>query len=305
MNPPQRRVSLVGPAILIGLGVLFLLNNLGILAWSVWEAIFRLWPILLIAAGLELIIGRRSAWGSLLALLLTLAVLGGALSLFAAGMGTRYPVAVEEVRQALEGAARAEITIAPAVGTLHIEALPESARLVEGEIRLGRGERLKRDFAVEDDTATLALRSEGAPFGPFIGGWGVDRAWRLGLNPKVPLQLAISLAMGESNIDLTGLTVSDLEVSMALGRTTLILPEKGRFTAKVESAIGQTTVIVPAGLAASIHVDTGLAHRELPDDYRRRDDFYTSPGYATAANRVDLEVSQAIGSVTVRQARTR
>jgi len=30
-------MSLVGPLILIGLGVIFLLNSLGMLAWSVWE----------------------------------------------------------------------------------------------------------------------------------------------------------------------------------------------------------------------------------------------------------------------------
>jgi hypothetical protein len=60
----DRRRSLVGPVILIGLGVVFLLNNLGVLAWSVWEVILRLWPILLVAAGLDLLLGRRSIWGS-------------------------------------------------------------------------------------------------------------------------------------------------------------------------------------------------------------------------------------------------
>jgi len=41
-----------------------------------------------------------------------------------------------------------------------------------------------------------------------------------------------------------------------------------------------------------IRVDTGLAASQLPAGYQRRDDIYTSPGYATAENRVDLEVSQ-------------
>ena len=38
----KQRGSLVGPVILIGLGVVFLLNNLGVLAWSVWEVILRI-----------------------------------------------------------------------------------------------------------------------------------------------------------------------------------------------------------------------------------------------------------------------
>ena len=49
---PVRHGGLVGPAILIGLGVVFLLNNLGMLDWGIWNILLRLWPLLLIAIGL-------------------------------------------------------------------------------------------------------------------------------------------------------------------------------------------------------------------------------------------------------------
>ena len=48
----EHRGGFVGPTILIGLGILLLLSNLGMLQWSVWDTAWRLWPILLIAAGL-------------------------------------------------------------------------------------------------------------------------------------------------------------------------------------------------------------------------------------------------------------
>jgi len=120
----------------------------------------------------------------------------------------------------------------------------------------------------------------------------------------VPLELEISLGVGLTDIDLTGLTVSELKVNMGLGRTTVILPDEGRFYAKIEGAIGETVVVIPAGMAARIRVDTGLAVSDLPDSYQQRGDIYTSPGYASADDRVDLEVSQAIGRVTVRQSGT-
>jgi len=291
--------------ILIGLGIILLLNNLGILEWSVWEVILRLWPVLLIAWGLDLIIGRRSIWGSLLALVLIVALLTAALWLFGTGIGTGRVVAVEEIRQALDGATQAEVVIAPAVGTLQVEALPESANLVEGAIHLGSSERATPDFTVEGKTATFTLRSEGVAFGPFVGSWGEQRGWDLRLNPDVPLQLEVSLGVGESNVDLTSLTVSDLEVSMGVGQTTVILPDEGRFQAKIDGAIGQTIVAIPEGMAARIHVDTGPAGRQLPDEYQRHGDVYTSPGYESAENRVDLKVSQAIGNITIRHARTK
>ena len=49
----KNRVSMIGPVILIGLGVVLLLNNLEVLPWSIWGALFRLWPVLLVAVGLE------------------------------------------------------------------------------------------------------------------------------------------------------------------------------------------------------------------------------------------------------------
>ena len=299
----RRRVSLVGPVILIGLGVVFLLNNMGVLAWSVWEVIFRLWPILLIALGLEIILSRLSAWGSLLALVLTVVILAGALWLIGPDIGTGQAVAGEEVRQALGGATRAEVVIEPGIGALYIEALPESANLVEGVVSVGRGQSVKRHFAVAGKTATFTLRADGATFGPFTG-WADRWSWELGLAPEVPLELEIGLGVGLADIDLTGLTVDDLKVSMGVGRTTVILPEEGRFYAKIEGAIGETVVVIPAGMAARIRVDTGLAVSDLPDGYQQRNDVYTSPGYASADDRVDLEVSQAIGKVTIRQSGT-
>jgi len=303
-RPEQsRRVSLVGPVILIGLGVIWLLNNMGLLAWSVWETIFRLWPILLIAAGLEIILNRLSVWGSLLALVLTVVILGGALWLLGPGIGTGQVMPGEEVSQALGEASQARVIIEPGVGSLNIEALPESANLIEGVVSVGKGQRVKRDFAIAGKTATFTLRSEGET-GPFFW-WGDQWSWELGLAPEVPLELEVSFGVGQADIDLTGLTVSNLKMSMGVGQTRVTLPDQGRFQAKIEGAIGETIVVIPAGMAARIHVSTGLAARGLPASFQRQDDVYTSPGYASADNRVDLEVSQAIGQITVRHTGTR
>jgi predicted membrane protein len=106
--------------------------------------------------------------------------------------------------------------------------------------------------------------------------------------------------MGQADVDLSGLTVSDLNVSMGLGQTTVVLPAEGRLRVKISGAIGQTTIVVPAGMEARIQASTGIAARQVPAGYRKQDDVYTSPGYAGAENRVDLEVSQAMGEVTIR-----
>jgi len=48
----------VGPLIIITIGVIFLLNNFDILPWSIWNSIWRFWPVLLILWGIQIILGR-------------------------------------------------------------------------------------------------------------------------------------------------------------------------------------------------------------------------------------------------------
>ena len=122
----RERINILGPVLLIAIGVVLLLNTLGILEWSVWLTIIQLWPVLLIAAGLDLLLGRFSAWGSLLAALLVVGVLGAALWLGTTdqAQGDAGLVA-EDIRQPLEGATSAEVRFSPAVGRLQVESLPE------------------------------------------------------------------------------------------------------------------------------------------------------------------------------------
>jgi hypothetical protein len=73
----RRRGSLVVPILLILIGMLLLLDNLNIISGIDWSTIWKLWPIVLIAIGLEIILGRRVSFGAILLLVLVV-VIGGA-----------------------------------------------------------------------------------------------------------------------------------------------------------------------------------------------------------------------------------
>ncbi len=294
------RVNIFGAALLVVVGVILLLNTLGILEWSVWWSLVRLWPVFLIAAGLDLLLGRRSIWGGLLATAFLVAVVVGALWLMQSD-AAKSGLTTQEIQQPLGGATQAEVAIEPAMALLRLEALPETANLVEGAVRLEKGEELVQDLSQQGSKVTYKLTSEGESWEFFTTGWNELRVWELGLSPGAALQLKASLALGDSVLDLTGLSLSDLRANMGLGRTKVTLPAEGRFQARIEHAIGGIEVIVPEGMAVRVHADTGLVTRKVPDDFRKHgDDVYTSPGYDSADDRVDLEVDLAIGVLTIR-----
>jgi len=62
-----KRRGFFGPILLIAIGLIFLGNNLGLIPGEGWGMIWRLWPILLIIAGLDELIRREGiAWPILL-----------------------------------------------------------------------------------------------------------------------------------------------------------------------------------------------------------------------------------------------
>lgn len=295
----RKQVDLLGPVLLIAAGVVLLLNVLGIWEWSVWWTIVQLWPVFLIALGLEILIGRRSVWGSLLVVVLVIGIATGALWLSQTGVIGGDATSGQEISQPLEGAAEARLVIEPTVRILQVQALPETANLVEGRLQLAGDEEVAQDLSRSGERVTYELRTTNHSWVPFVGGFGGQRVWDLGLSPAPMIQLETALGMGEARLDLTGLALGDLETDMGVGLTRVTLPAKGRFQASIDGAVGITTIVIPEGLEARIQAGTGLALRTMPDGYRREGDVYTSPGYGAAEDQVDLSISQAIGFLEV------
>lgn len=299
------RGGLVWPVILIAAGVVFLLNNLGLLGWGVWDTLFRLWPLLLIAIGLDILIGRRSIWGSAAVAILLLAGLGVAVWLGRSGLQAlpwvgEEVVTTETVNQPLEGATRGDVEIVFRTGNLRLHALPEGAGLIEGRVDLGPGEQVSRDFRKAGETAHFVLRSS-VRFRMTRDTWPADKVWDLGLSRDVPLRLKLSAGVGRVMADLTQLNVTDFELEGGVGQATLTLPRRGRLEARVEGGVGEVTILIPQGMAARIRVDGGLGGITVSGPYDRRGDEYVSPGYSSAEDRVDLQVDGGVGRITIRE----
>src|SRR3972149_730312 len=85
MNPSPYRPNLFWPIVLIGAGVIFLLNNTGVITGNPWPVILNLWPVLLIVAGLDILLGRQSSAGPAIGAILGLLLVGGVLGVLTAG----------------------------------------------------------------------------------------------------------------------------------------------------------------------------------------------------------------------------
>jgi hypothetical protein len=299
MENRRKRVSLVGPAILIIIGIVLLLNNLGWTTISVWD-LLRLWPVLLIAGGLEILIGQRSTLASLLVLIAMLALLGGGVWLLTSSRSPGALLEGEEISQSLRGATSAEVDIGFGVGTLRVRPMSDPDKLILGEAELHRGEKLEQEFRVSGDTAIFGLRSTGNWSAPFFG-WEGDKVWDLALNRDVPIKLDIDAGVGDAAINLERLDLSELSLNMGVGRMTATLPMRGDLSAKIDGGVGELFIKVPEGMEVRVRANAGLGNTSVPSAYRREGDVYVSPGYGNADNRIDLTLEIGLGRIVIQE----
>ena len=139
MQERRHHPSLVGPLILITIGVLLLLNQMGRLPGNIWWSLWRYWPVILILLGIEILIEvSRSRVLYLLGLLIAIAVLGGVIGYAVLRSGespSARPVTdTETLSHSLQDADRGQVTLRLGAGTVNVGALSDSPNFVEGKI---------------------------------------------------------------------------------------------------------------------------------------------------------------------------
>lgn len=294
-----REKSIGGPVFLIGLGSIFLLANFGMVGAGVWSMVLRLWPILIVAFGVDVLLGEKNLYLAFLGVILVLAILFGALWLSGVRPGAPgVDLPGVEINYPLGGAAQASVSLEPAVGSLYLAHGISPDALLEGKVFAQRGEQIKESFTTSADEATLRLNSTGQMM------WFADiedgeAAWSLRLNPAVITNLEVSMGVGEIELDLGELLVSGLVVDQGIGALQISLPEAGLEGGKLNLAIGKITIEVPEGVGLQIEANTALGGVQAPESYLKEGNIYSSPNYSTADVRIYLNTSLAIGSLVI------
>jgi len=313
-RPKRRPPSFFWPLIFIGAGVILLLSNLGYLPWQSWNMLWRLWPLLLVALGIDLLIGRRSMPGAILSALLILLLIAGVavVVLFAQNIPPMVETTgsaelrTEHVQYPLGGVERASVTIDWASGANTLGALSDSDNLIEGDIT-HRG-RLIFDTATRGTQADVRLSSQfaGFWFGPFGFERGVSERWSVRLSPKVPLDLRLDSGSGRCDFDLTGLRLDALNLDSGSGAITLSLPSGHSFEANINSGSGSVAIALPRDAGVQVELNSGSGSFRPDERFRRvggsrgRDGTWQTDNYGKADYNITLRIDQGSGSLTLR-----
>lgn len=290
----RSRGSVVVPLVFIAAGVVLILNNLGYLSWGVWSLLARLWPVVLIAFGLDLLFGRsivRWALGTALLFLVGIAV---ALAVFGPS-----PVGPgEEVKIPVSGALRAEVILSAPLGKVTVHTASNPTLLLSGTLTVPWPDRGKWRTSRKGESVQVEITLE-RDFELPGTVWPNRCAATIGLSPEIPIALRATLGTGQAVLDLSELLVTDLVVRGGGGRLDVTLPAQGNVSATVWGGSGDATVRIPSSVGARIHLAGGCGPVEIVGDYTEVDGAFLAGGYGAGPHTVDLQVGAGTGRVLV------
>ncbi|MDH7487792.1 MAG: DUF5668 domain-containing protein [Anaerolineae bacterium] len=305
-----RGPGLFWPLVLIGVGVIFLLVNLGYLqAGNVWAVLWRFWPALLILAGIDILFGSRSTVGAVISALLGLALIVAIIALI--WLAPQIPalrtltasaeLRTERVSQPLEGVTEARVVMDVGSAEVTLYDLEESASLIEADV--SHSGELRFDVSKRGSRAEVRLDvRRSAPLSWFSG---QRERWNVGLSREVLYEIELDAGSGTCDLDLSGLRVADFRLDLGSGETRLKLPASGDMSCSMDLGSGGLDITLPEGMAARVELDKGSGdfrpgpRFQLVRGKERGDGVWETAGYATAANRVSMEIDMGSGLVSI------
>jgi hypothetical protein len=293
--------GLTGAVLLITVGVLFLLSNLGTLEVD-WLSLFRFWPVLLILVGLDIVLGRRGALGSALMAVIALLVVGGVVYLATTGPGFVRGQAVSgDFAQPLGDVDRLEVKLDLGASDTELDALSGGSNAVEGAYTSPENLKVVVDYHTRGGTGVLEIYQEETHGMPAMMVPGFVGELDLGLTTAVPVDLVVDAGVGDLTLDLTGMDIRSLVIDGGVGSLNVILPAEGRCDVDVGVGVGSITIEVPPGMEAQISYDGGLSHLDVAGRFEKIDGLWQTGGYSrNAKNSARIDVDAGVGSVTIR-----
>jgi len=290
-----RKEGLVGPIFLMGLGVLIIFYNLGYLQINIWQALLILWPIMLIAVGVDMIFGRRSLLWSMIGMVLIIVLLVGAFLLFSSRTQELTGGRVESVFE-LSEVNELEINVSKSIGSISVE----GARQVgaEEEIVIASSSNTIQEVDHSGDQAEITIVDDGNPYYP--GKSTNDWQWLITIPANIPSMLNVNSGLGTTHLNLGNTLVNDLNAEFGIGSNELYIHLDDQFAGKLEGGVGLIIINIPPKLPVRINTDTALVLVDVPGNYRKTESGYVSSNFRSDADYAELFIDLGIGVLVIR-----
>jgi N-terminal domain of toast_rack, DUF2154/Domain of unknown function (DUF5668) len=307
-NP--RRISLVGPLILITIGALFLVHN-----WrpdfEPWPILATYWPLILIFIGLGKVwdnmqrtrnpnappgisIGATIGMLALVFVLVALLWHGRSFSRrHGWNAGSKHSTRIVEPQKAKSAKARLEM----GAGELTING--GSPNLLDADFNYNVSfDEPRVDYTVSNGVGELDIKQNGnsVHFG------NSRNEWNLRFGKDVPLDLKVDMGAGHGNLHLREVPLTGLELNIGAGQVDVDLTgdRKTDLNADIEVPVGQANIRLPKNVGVVAHASGGIGSIDVRG-LKHDGDTYTNDALGKSKATIHLKVEGGIGQIVLTQ----
>jgi len=309
--------SVFGAVILVSLGTILLLNNLNLLPWRVWRTIFRLWPLILVFGGLEMIMGGswlNKIFMALFGLLIAFLLMAGIFFWF-------LPVSLKNLKVDFNNQAQkfqlktSQITISPedypgitkrnvsiksGMAQISIDALSRQQLFdLQSEYYYGF---IQPEVEIDRQDKTLNISLENVTkIRPFF--WTKDKkiSQTLSLGQKdLPTDLKLDVGVGKIEADFQEINLVNLNTQVGAGSA------KFEFSAnaipqnfKIDIGAGSLTLIIPVDVGFAIDYQIGLGSLQVESQSFKKTGRFQSDNFNQADKKMIISANIGLGSLKI------
>ena len=291
--------TFIGPAILISLGAVFLLNNFEILPWDIWLSLWKFWPVILILVGVEILMGKNAS-------IKTFVLLFGLIFLVPILLSynpiSNNPLATDELKieESLGIATKAKVNLDFPTSNIKIDSLStDSAFLIEGKISYSQAAKQPKIEKEEDSgevTLTLSQPFEGML--PFIS--NLKTTIDISLTTVVPIEIIVKTGASLVNFDLSELRVEYLEINSKASTITIKFSEDFNQKVLINTGASSITLEVPEKLEAKITIDSQVKSIDSPERFKKEENKYLTEKFNKATAKAEIDIKATAGSVVIK-----
>lgn len=282
--------------LLVIVGGLILANNLGWLSVN-WDNLWRLWPLVIVVAGLSVLSVRNKMWRIITFLLMILSLVAVVFIAVADFPGSQTVNTYSTTSQKLSSdITQADITLKAGAGTININSADQDP-IVKAKLN-SDSSTLNETSTRSDTTQNIVLSMDSIRHMMFFG--GTNNTLDVSLTRNIPLILHMDIGAARTIADLSDVKLQGISVKSGATELNLTLGNKSnRTSVDIQSGVSSTIVRIPKDSGVNLTLHGSLSSNHLSDLVSTGGETFQSPGYESASNKIDIVASIGVASFTI------
>lgn len=281
---------------LLTLGIVWALSNVGIVGWSIFNSLYVLWPLILVAVGIGIIfhknwIVRLVTWIILLAVLIGHSYYFGDRTMNNNVNSTsESDINIEKP----EGLQNAKLELSLGVCSINVDS--GATQLVEAKVN---DKNVKYDSSFSSDNSSGSIKFSNIQKNNLHLKDKSTNTFKL--NENAAWEISVNTGASDCNLDLSKLKVDKFDYDGGASRLNVTFGDKNTYTkVKIDTGVSQVDIQIPESAGVMVRTDKGLSNTDFNGSgWVKKGSQYETDNYEQASCKIEIDADIGVSNFNV------